>query len=393
MPRPRKEKARAKGIYPKKGHLYVALSRPVQEDGKKKYKREWYPTGLADEPENIEKAKRIREQLLADVHGEERIVDVESYARVYLKRKKRIVADTTYSKAFYDCKRITDFFKGERLRRITVDRVEEFLDYMLVEKKLSERTLRDTKQTFAALMDAAVKDGIINNNPVKEAQISQLLLRSNASARDPDEEFFSFDEAMQFLKAAKEHPLYELFYLTLFFGLRLEEVNGLKWSAIDLEKREMTINHTVTLGTKINRENATKTAGSRDVFPLAQDQVDLFYRLKEREDENRRLFKRSYVENDYIFKHPDGSNYYPQYPSRVFHSIIRKNPSLPQKITFHGLRRSCASILVHERYDVKTVQKWMRHRDITTTLNIYARVKDQESKKEISEGLSVKFNV
>lgn len=38
--------------------------------------------------------------------------------------------------------------------------------------------------------------------------------------------------------------------------------------------------------------------------------------------------------------------------------------------------------------DVKSIQKWVGHKDIDTTLRIYAKVKDKEAKKEISTGLS-----
>ncbi len=43
------------------------------------------------------------------------------------------------------------------------------------------------------------------------------------------------------------------------------------------------------------------------------------------------------------------------------------------------------SILVHQGMDVKSIQKWVGHADIDTTLRIYAKVKDKESKREISE--------
>ena len=88
-----------------------------------------------------------------------------------------------------------------------------------------------------------------------------------------------------------------------------------------------------------------------------------------------------YQENDYIFKHADGSLYYPDYPSKAFRKIIKKLPEWPQGITFHGLRSSCVSILVHQGMDVKSIQKWVGHRDLDTTLRIYAKVKEKEAKK------------
>lgn len=59
-------------------------------------------------------------------------------------------------------------------------------------------------------------------------------------------------------------------------------------------------------------------------------------------------------------------------------------PDLPQNITFHGLRKSCVSILVHQGMDIKSIQEWVGHSDINTTLQIYTKVKKEEAMKEVS---------
>ena len=196
------------------------------------------------------------------------------------------------------------------------------------------------------------------------------------------------EEAQYFLSKVKDHELYELFYLTLFFGLRREEILGLRWSAIDLNNKTMSINHTVTKGTIVNRTNTTKTASSAREYPLTDEQVEMFSQLKDKEKTNRKLFGNSYFDNDYVFKHADGSLYYPDYPTKAFRKIIKKIQELPQGITFHGLRSSCVSILVRQNMDVKSIQKWVGHTDIDTTLRIYAKVKDKEAKREISDAMN-----
>ena len=135
----------------------------------------------------------------------------------------------------------------------------------------------------------------------------------------------------------------------------------------------------------INRLNDTKTESSDRFYPLTDEQVDMFVRLKKKEDANRKLFGKDYFDSDYIFKHEDGTLYYPDYPSKSFRKLIKKIPELPQSIKFHGLRKSCVSILVHEDMDVKSIQKWVGHRDINTTLKIYAKVKEKEAKMKVSD--------
>lgn len=137
----------------------------------------------------------------------------------------------------------------------------------------------------------------------------------------------------------------------------------------------------------VNRLNSAKTNASIRQYPLTDAQVEMFRSLKEKEKQNRKLFGDDYVENEYIFKHQDGKPYYPDYPTKAFAKIIKRNPELPQRVTFHGLRSSCVSILVHKGYDLKGIQKWVGHADISTTLKIYTKVKENIAKLEISQGM------
>ena len=56
-----------------------------------------------------------------------------------------------------------------------------------------------------------------------------------AKVKKDDDDFFSLKEAQLFLTIAELHELYELFFVTLFFGLRREEVLGLRWSSVDFD--------------------------------------------------------------------------------------------------------------------------------------------------------------
>ena len=58
-----------------------------------------------------------------------------------------------------------------------------------------------------------------------------------------------------------------------------------------------------------------KTVESKQTYPIDVSQLEMFKQLKEEEQKNRELLGTEYQENDYIFKHEDGSLYYPDYPS------------------------------------------------------------------------------
>lgn len=389
MARKKKDGRWATGIQSKKGMLYIVTTQNAIKDGKRVNEKVWTATQLADTPENVKKASEMRFTILRKDKADmiDRDVTVADYVDIYLAKKKWTVSDTTYSGYYHRGSHIKDFFSSVKLSDVKVRDIEQFLDQLFTERESQPRTVKDIKVLFGSIMDLAVQDGLIAVNPVKEATINKNLATKYTKAKDETDDFFSYREAQEFLSVTEEHPLYELFFLTLFFGLRREEVLGLRWSCISFKDKQFSINHTVTKGTAVNRLNATKTASSARIYPLNDEQISMLRHLKDKENANRKLFGSAYQDNDYIFKHEDGSLYYPDYPTKAFGKIIKAHPELPQGITFHGLRSSCVSILVHEGFDVKRIQKWVGHADIETTLKIYAKVKDKEAKQEILDGM------
>ena len=45
-----------------------------------------------------------------------------------------------------------------------------------------------------------------------------------------------------------------------------------------------------------------------------------------------------------------------------------------QHIRFHDLRHSCTSLLLKNGVNLKLIQEWLGHSDISTTMNIYAHL-------------------
>ena len=128
---------------------------------------------------------------------------------------------------------------------ITQSMVERFLDDLFEKDNIQARTVKDIKVFLGNVMVQACKDGIISGNPVKDVVINRKPAAKYAKDKSTEDDFFSYEEAGRFLEKAEGHELFELFYLTLFFGLRMEEALGLRWSAIDFANRTMKINHTV----------------------------------------------------------------------------------------------------------------------------------------------------
>ena len=152
----------------------------------------------------------------------------------------------------------------------------------------------------------------------------------------------------------------------------------------------MYIKHTVVRFSTIVEKDCTKNEASRRSYPLGDIPKSMLLELKEKENRNRKLCGKDYIDNDYIFKWDNGEPYKPEYISHIFQTMLEKNGL--RKIRFHDLRHSCASLLVALDYQIKDIQEWLGHADINTTANIYSHL-DTRRKNNIANSMSNTFNI
>ena len=218
----------------------------------------------------------------------------------------------------------------------------------------------------------------ILNQTLTEAVKNELLVGNPCQYVDlPHSERFeaSYYTPVQIrtlLNAIQGDPLEALVKIDVIYGLRRSEILGLKWDSIDFELNRVTIKHTVSKVTTVVAKDKTKNSSSRRSFPLPDEARGIFLRLKTEEEENRKLMGKAYIENDYVFKWPDGRPFSPDYVSKHFSKLLEKY-GLPH-IRFHELRHSCASRLLNQGYTLKDVQEYMGHSDIKMTADIYGHL-------------------
>ena len=119
----------------------------------------------------------------------------------------------------------------------------------------------------------------------------------------------------------------------------------------------------------------------------------MLLRLKAKQEEYRKVFGKEYIENDYIFKKPDGSLYRPDSLTRTFQRVLKRKGY--EHIRLHDLRHATATILYAKGWKVLEMQRWMRHSDIKTTLAIYTHLTNEqvvESSKSLNGLFSANAN-
>lgn len=376
-------------IYKKEyaGGLYYMLRLNIidtDESNKKlRYKSKSISTGLRATRKN----KLAAEALLADeiekynLNNDDSHLSLAAFCDKWMKDKQSTLETTTYEGYEYRVRRIKEYFGNERLLvAIKPADVQDFYQYLLsvnvykgkkVVKGYSNRSLKDTATLFTAILEDAVNLELLQKNPAAAIKIPQRPVSRKQRL------YLAPEDIELFRKAIGGHRLKNMFLLALYCGMRREELLGLTWSAI--RNGKIYVERTVArVKTIVEKDRAKTEAGFRS-YQITPEIGAILDEIKETQAYYRELAGDSYKDSDYIFTWEDGHPYAPDYVSKAFRKILKQS-GLDSRLTLHDLRASCVSILFHAGMDIKDVQAWIGHADVSTTLNIYASTNERRQK-------------
>ena len=299
----------------------------------------------------------------------------------WLEMMKNSVEVTTYASYAQAIKsKINPYFEARfptlTLSQITPKHIQDYYTWEMTENDVSANTVIHRHANIRKALQYAFKTGLIDINPADRIERPKKVKYVGSTYNDQE---------LEQLFAVTKGDLIELpVMLAAFYGLRRSEVLGLKWDAIDFEKKTITIKHTVTQTTLdgksvIIEKDRTKTKSSYRTLPLVKPFEDALLRKKAEQAENRRLCGKCYDKShlDYINVNEMGKLISPGFLTQHFPLVLERNGM--KKIRFHDLRHSCASLLYSNGVALKDIQEWLGHSDISTTSNIYTHL-DYSSK-------------
>lgn len=241
------------------------------------------------------------------------------------------------------------------------------------------------KNYASNIFDYAETQEVIKSNPMKK--IILPVIHDEAGEDDDTENFYSKRELNQFLELMKQdHSLkwYAFFRMVAYTGMRKGEALALTWKDIDFDNHVITINKTLTRGLK-NRLiiQSTKTKDGRRKISIDSFTINILKKWKIKQAEL--MLTRGINSNkptQLVFSKINGDYTNPQRPYQKLQSVIKSHNLSP--INVHGFRHTHCSILFEAGATLKEVQERLGHRDIHTTMNIYAHV-TKERKKETAD--------
>ncbi len=288
--------------------------------------------------------------------------------------------------SFYNdtTKNIVRYFDGRAIQSIVATDIQKFLIYLRTTKTFSSQNIHHHYRTLNMIFAFAIQQEIILKNPMDKVE------RPKVSKKKVDA--LSHEEAATFFERLNDCPLDFRCMLNLLIttGLRRGELLGLQWCDIDDTHSLISVKRNVTSTTKSGTVVDTpKTANSLRVIPIMPSTLRLLQILKH---QTQRANPNTILQSAFVFP-SENSIFEPRNPDAVTRRVKRfmKRSGLPD-LSPHDLRHSCASLLLSQGADIKSVQEILGHADASTTLNYYVKT-DLEQMRSATAKMGAAFGL
>ncbi len=280
----------------------------------------------------------------------------DQVAKEWLQNKKLNIRASTWSVYKGHTENHFNEFTGLKINQISIQKVEKYIKIRQT-AGMNISTLRKILSSMRQIFQLAVKRNYCQINPVDFAD------KPKSQGPDKQIKILTRDEISIFLNSVKDQKYNMLFSLAIFSGARQGELLGLKWSDILWADKQIFIQRSYNNGSFYD----TKTKGSTrriDIGPA------MLKKLKE-----WRLACPP-GELDLVFPTINGNP--------INHNNLVSRHFLPglvraglERIRFHDLRHTYASLLIDQGENIKYIQSQLGHSNPTVTLNVYAHLMDK----------------
>ena len=294
---------------------------------------------------------------------------------------KNNLKPTTKSNYLYMYDRfIRDTFGKRNIAEIKYSDVVQFYNHLTKKQELKINTLETIHTLLHPTFQLAVRDDIIRKNPTDGVMAE---LKKNLGMKTGVRHALTIPQQRAFMEYIATHPIYfhwwPIFTIFLGTGCRIGEILGLRWEDINYEKRIISINHNLTY------------------YPVGEDRASGNYISTPKTEAGMTGF---------VFCNRYGNIMNAQSVNRAIKRISsaynateeieakkeHREPVLLPDFSAHSLRHTFCTRLCERETNLKIIQSIMGHKDIQTTMDIYAEA-TEEKKQETFEHLAATMDV
>lgn len=256
------------------------------------------------------------------------------------------------------------------MARLTPSDVEEWIVAAQENEKVSESSLRTHFTILKAILDAAVRDGLVAKNVAEQVDRPRKA-RKEAVCLAPA-------QVVALLKEVYMSRHWMPIHVLAATGMRRGEVLGLRWKDLDLDAGILSVSGTMTgSGKNLERLTMVKTVASYRTLPLGDALTQLFKDRLAQQVEHRKRAANLWEgdEHGLVFttelgKPLDGRNVL-----RTLQTAAARL-ELPKGTCLHTLRHSAATMMLESGSHLKLVSAILGHSDTSITADIYGHAPD-----------------
>lgn len=332
----------------------------------------------------------------------------------YISTKSEL-RETTYTNYTYMYDRfVREGFGKRKIGEIKYSDVLYFYYDLLNDRGLQVNTLETIHTVLHPTFQLAVRDDIIRNNP--SDGVMAEIKKKNTKKKNM-RHALTIEQQRAFMNYIASSPVFvhwnPIFTVLLGTGCRIGEVVGLRWSDVDMDKRTIDINHSMTYYPRRTdtykcefKVSLPKTEAGIRILPMMQPVYEALQSEYERQKEDG--FCTAVVDgmSGFIFSNRFGMIHNPAAINRAIRRIIeahnaeeiikakkeKREPVIIPHFSCHHLRHTFCSRFCENETNIKIIQEIMGHASIETTMDIYAEV-NSDKKKESIEKLTKNLDV
>lgn len=283
------------------------------------------------------------------------------------------------------------FEKAESICKALHCHTEKLFKVQYDTRPLSEKTIQEHHRLISAILSYAENEMLVPYNAA-----SKIVDKPKAN-RSHEVNYFEPEELDKIRECLNKEPLkwQVITHLLIVTGCRRGKIMGLKWSSVDFENNEIKITNNLLYSSDFGiYQDTTKTETSVRTIKLAPETAELLSDYRIWWKNTRRNCGSAW---NYFIDIPDGKGVthseksdflffqektnlfgYPMHPDSITDWLNKfsEKYNLPH-INPHAFRHTLASVLCLNGIDMTTISKWLGHKNVTTTMNIYEHILDK----------------
>lgn len=182
------------------------------------------------------------------------------------------------------------------------------------------------------------------------------------------------DESRRLLHVAQGHRLEALFVLAITTGMRIGELQALRWQNVDTDNGWLQIEHTLTRGADGSVQlTEPKSARARRRIALTPGAAGALCQHRRRQAEERLKLGAAWDDWGLVFANQIGRPTDERnFTRHIYHPLLDQAGISRRR--FHDLRHTAATLLLQQGVHVKIVSEMLGHATVAITLDTYSHV-------------------